>query len=1401
MADYFSEYQSFIGAKGLPTPSDTPYETPGYLRSKRASRATQASSSHSREASVSPPPLPPDTTELNDKPRDGKYSGVDPRRFTPTLHASLVSEILSLRRDLDSKNSLVENLETSLSDAKNGCDMLNDELSSTAKEARHAKQRAEQLEKGTDEIVTELTQERDAIKEMIDDLKSKLDVAQKKVRRQDEDAVRTQAIWEQDKDSWENERRQLEHRIHVTESRLRSFVDEMTSQQAVTQQQPAREDVGDDGETFKDSGVGAESDTTSVRSTPKGRKHRRNMSSLSYRSRSLRTSSPRKSVETHEPHAKPNGFSLADELGIDEEDEYDLDDFDEAEDEINYPSPAKRFTRSWSNPSLNEPDLKAKRVLGLASEASGSPQLNGQAPIVSQKSAPIPTSPEDAMPRDGLHYVDTGYQPSPPQSPPREAAPQGTANIPEIKEPSTADEELNSTEEAVARQDRTLSVATKMMTSPISPPETPVSDQIPWHDRQLRSFISSAYVSSSTQTEVIVPDIVELSTPKRNSLSPPCVVPSIAIHPPNSRPSSPRTYVLPPGTKNATTQASLPWRNNSAATQTEGIRVDKRGFQMPPPEQSSQSSQLLPSPEFEEPPRAPKQQEPTEETAKIFRSIDGANTAPPSANESPTTSSPNKSYPTTARTPKIRARPPKNLKLPLRPLPLPRPVLSPPADQSSLKEVPKQETNDGPLNRSSQYGVTKQTQASSHLAGLGDESDDSDFDDMMSDAETHDLVNSIPATSRPHGRFGLSEPPKVVPEDKEISPERRPGTSGSAVAAPAPSISSSRANSSNRARGKPPAKLSSYSKHSRNPSLGSVTSSAYSTQSALPPFPIPARSSSRAAPNANSEASVSPTPYHSDAFSQRRARGGRVTPTSPPNLRKVQSAAVIRPRSSRSSPQKHLRRRRRSPDLTPIQSMAFQSPQTNFPIPDLPTPLQQRGLSGDYIGSTGDLIKPPGTASSALSAASHENGLVDAIAATMVGEWMFKYIRKRKSFGVGDNENLKPGEDGTVNITGNGVRHKRWVWLSPYERTIMWDHKQPANGIALLGKKGRKCKFSVLGQYRTRADGFQVAIQSVMDVKDDTPLPKDAKIEVPFNRSIIVLTPQRALKFTAPSSERHALWMTALSFLAESDARPLTPANHLQPGKPSLEPEMPTPPPIRMPQHEPPAPQLSHAPRFGRAKLRDSVRLANGRRPSFQKSFSEQPPPSPDIRSLDPFKPDLHDNTTNEHEEGEADEEESAAFPSIPRLYSNTARHRPHQRKRSNTSPRLPQPLMSNLRSFSGNAAASSLPQSSNPNPNPNPSTVSSKSHPPSANTRTTHESPSYSHSHNFFEAVGTVRMEAFVDPSVRDGVLYLPAPPGGPVGSRRSRGDSGVSSASMGDKRRAGYVFDKEGRDPFKGF
>jgi hypothetical protein len=63
-------------------------------------------------------------------------------------------------------------------------------------------------------------------------------------------------------------------------------------------------------------------------------------------------------------------------------------------------------------------------------------------------------------------------------------------------------------------------------------------------------------------------------------------------------------------------------------------------------------------------------------------------------------------------------------------------------------------------------------------------------------------------------------------------------------------------------------------------------------------------------------------------------------------------------------------------------------------------------------------------------------------------------------------------------------------------------------------------------------------IKSVLDVKDTTPLHKSASHDPIFDRSILILTPERALKLTASNKERHYLWLKALSFLAQSGQGP-----------------------------------------------------------------------------------------------------------------------------------------------------------------------------------------------------------------------------------------------------------------------
>lgn len=240
----------------------------------------------------------------------------------------------------------------------------------------------------------------------------------------------------------------------------------------------------------------------------------------------------------------------------------------------------------------------------------------------------------------------------------------------------------------------------------------------------------------------------------------------------------------------------------------------------------------------------------------------------------------------------------------------------------------------------------------------------------------------------------------------------------------------------------------------------------------------------------------------------------------------------------------------------------------------------------------------------------------------------------------------------------------------------------------------------------------------MLDVKDDNPLPKSPGNSTPFNRSILVLTPQRALKFTALTVERHYVWLTALSFLSHSsmglhDLAALPPA----------------------PQEEAGSSIPSQA-SLRRNPIRDSIRVAKGRprpMPKGKRSFPGTADPVPEVPAADI----------------ESLNSMAADAPHVPR-FSN---HNHHNRKRSNTAPRPP--ALHAIRSFSSQGTMpSSHSGTTIGSPEPYFSPVPPPSLPPGigsgpasisrrtseASGRTTHTTAS-----NMFD-MGTVRMEAFID-------------------------------------------------------
>lgn len=234
-----------------------------------------------------------------------------------------------------------------------------------------------------------------------------------------------------------------------------------------------------------------------------------------------------------------------------------------------------------------------------------------------------------------------------------------------------------------------------------------------------------------------------------------------------------------------------------------------------------------------------------------------------------------------------------------------------------------------------------------------------------------------------------------------------------------------------------------------------------------------------------------------------------------------------------------------------------------------------------------------------------------------------------------------------------------------------------------------------------------------------------------FNRSILILTPARALKFTAISRERHYVWLTALSFLAHSSqAVPEVITPQLPPAQ-STKPPLPD---FEMPR-QPNRHQRTH-------KIRDSIRVAKGKTafgrsgPTSVHSSSQNTDTNTSVRGNDLFFTSPSDGV--------------AEPPFVPRF---SERGINHGRKRSNTGPRIAPPL--SYRGFSAghvptNSSAgmsvTTAGSSENYSYGSQPSSVVGYNGVSSRSSIRTSDA-SARPGNNFFDAVGTMRMEAFISP------------------------------------------------------
>ncbi len=990
---------------------ETEDEHAGSLKAHEATRRSSSRSAKSRRRSKTPPnrsisPALADKTakrSSRDITTDETISILDPRRFTPTLHANLVSEILTLRRDQEDKTKLIESLETSLFSTKEENESLQANFTTLGKESRSLKRQLSLLEGGTSSALGELARERDDAVESITETKKRLDAAQKRIRSLEDDSQRVHEQWAKEKDDWDDERRKYECKIHVSESRLKTILEEVAAYQNAQANGEELDDEPDDAHKDND---GASIRTMSM------------------------TGSLRYSLLNSPGPANPNGASLADELNLDD------DDSDAAATESVFSSPRHKRTisrdtapigrmhrRDLSLESLSRPGSAARSRLFFNPNVLGI--LQGE----DEEQPSTPTVPPTT-------YKDTGVQFSPPPSPRIEQSRKPDAeNVARIVHEIEANQRRKrvhpgswSGKPAVsedAQQRSMVSTSAQTIETPLSPPRTPkmqFEPMTPPPERTESTMVSSA-MQTDKESEMPVLNVVPPLTPPMPAMP----IPSISVQPPTSRPTTPRSPMLPPYMKNFGCQVNISYEvpMTEAAVQTEGIQVDKRLATLPPHLQPSAISSRPTSPNKDGIDRD-----------KNFTPVPGN-------------------------------LPPRN----------PRRLASRTATdfQSSPISMAGDEDDilDSYLNNDMESTGLRATRRHGGLFA-GFESQSSDEAEEFGEADVSDSeYRTALSAPRPYsntsragkrGSFGTST---TFPE-QFVS---KSSASGSAKVFGTDIYSNGRSDLDAGSRGHR-RKLSKPLERTVVPGTGSTRSSDIRKHAMIqgsiasqqtrsrspslpdgrnPPFPIPLRDSSkRLSSSIMSTPSDDYSPTRTESYYRRGSSRGSYYGNS---VRRVRSATAM-PRN-----QRYRRHGSRSPPPLSVSTEAPESPSLP-PLPrnDLTTPRGKEPSSSLYrrhrhelsTNTDNTLNTDPMSTSQGSSQAT---GVVDAIAQTMVGEWMFKYVRRRKSFSVPD----ATGKDDTGND-----RHKRWVWLASYERSILWSSKQPSSGSALMGKTGRKRKLLLL---------------------------------------------------------------------------------------------------------------------------------------------------------------------------------------------------------------------------------------------------------------------------------------------------------------------------------------------------
>ncbi|KAF3902612.1 hypothetical protein ABW21_db0208855 [Orbilia brochopaga] len=1166
------------------------------------------SRSRSRTGSVSPqkmgrytPPLTngrtsPMKNHAKDIHADEPISILDPRRFTPTLHASLVAEILSLRRELEAKSGLIDSLEADLSIARTETENTATTVASARKEARDVR---EQLKlKENDEALEELYYERDQALETVAEFKRQVERLSKSRRRTEEDMERTRQIFDRERSEWELNKRSLEHRVHIAEGRLKTLLQEIAL---------ANEANANDQED------GAADDNHLVRPEsivrPVSRNSRRSMSSGSEDSDRLinRNRFSMISVE-----ASQSALRLADELSFIHETseaseaetegslypessqemhhdavpdpESEFEPMEPVEEEM---APSRRSSGALSptkaamrddrseiteitvmaaddEEELRDLRQENKRIMEMVEQLEECIRLEKQ----ERENFRVVMASEveewrDKYKKQSQVYQAREYQ----EQQEREVLQQEHRDQLELLESIAADTqhqlEILASEKAELKRSMDSSVrairhaeideenaptvesVVKAILDQVVDEETdeeqeqdPV-ESVEAEERHIDEDFDEDFDEDDDVPLEALPPIVEteeesilelelmklLETPRNDAgtfpedvlmpqspreisanqgrkrislmgpVSPPLSPPSTATRRSSAiiyvssdvqtddiviaepgvdagcqtdrPPTPPRTptfiipsiTIRPPSpairfeprkpTRDSSCQTFVPPMTRSSAMQTEAIKVDTR-ILLKNFGSPPRKDSLPPLP----PPRAhPVPVVPVEIPTPV---------SPPPVQVPATTILSSPPVPPPVPPEKSNRRPVRILPVRLNSSPGPSPT---PRELETIDSPPLSSPPQRSLPAVSPNGVYRPPRTTSLWKYNDIPSDEDDDDDIEEHEDEFKTALSAPKPPRPKEPF-----PQAGAHDSILLPKRHPSVKRNVVTA------------------KPMLPARAWNHTVPGPSSRRVLTGG-------PPYPVPLRHSSRKLPpSITSSRASSPSPMPGGI---RRTRG---------SVRKSRSALGLKNEGGSV--------RTRSPPPMSFSSLGLESPTEIPPLPRdaiLPNSVGRSGFSNYSHSHRYQDSSVTGTAS--IDSSQQQPSVVDAIAQTMVGEFLYKYVRKRFGGPEGTSAQGWEKDDG-----GSGARHRRWVWVAPYERAVMWSTRQPTSGLALMGKSGRK-----------------LLIQSVLDVKDDTIPPRGINL---YNRSILILTPARALKFTAATQERHYIWLMALSFLAHSSQSP-----------------------------------------------------------------------------------------------------------------------------------------------------------------------------------------------------------------------------------------------------------------------